>query len=57
MLKRIICFLVGHRVDFKHPQQEACECSRCRWLIGHFGEIVAPPLRPGADWHQGGTGI
>lgn len=33
-LKMKYCEFFGHKLKWFHPQQEGCECTRCKWIIG-----------------------
>jgi hypothetical protein len=36
-----MCSIIGHRLPWYHPQQVACECTRCKWIIERDGVTVA----------------
>jgi len=45
-LREMACQALGrHRLNWYHPQQDGCECSRCKWIIGRDGvSIISGPL-------------
>lgn len=47
-LRRGVCWLIGHRLAWKHPQQEACFCPRCAFIVDRHGESheYRPEWRP-----------
>lgn len=33
MWKWFLCWLIGHHVHWKHPQQSVSFCYRCGWVV------------------------
>jgi hypothetical protein len=50
MIKRIVCFFLGHVTHFKHPQQGGAECERCKYIVDRAGWAVHHPIRSTEKW-------